>query len=86
MIRVHTNGVFGVPAMINRARDSGYWDHPLKTLDDQADLAFVSFFDWDEMNLLDHTYVRVEIAGHPTGELVGKHALIEVHYVAFTAA
>lgn len=82
-IRVCVSGEFGAPAMINRERDSGYWDHHIKRLGNDAGLAFVSFFDWDESNLVDFQYVRVEISRHPSHDLVGKHALIEVQYVSF---
>ena len=85
-IRVRVSGEFGAPAMINRERDSGYWDYHVKRLDNEADLAFAYFFDWDESSLVDFQYVRVEISRHPSQELVGKHALIEVQYVSFETA
>jgi hypothetical protein len=82
-IRVCVSGEFGAPAMINRERNSGYWDHQVKRLDNEAELAFACFFDWDESSLVDFQYVRVEISRHPSHELVGKHALIDVRYVSF---
>ena len=75
-----------MPAMINRERDSGYWDHPVERLDNKTELAFVSFFDWDEANLVDFQYVRVEITAPASPDLVRKHALIEVQYVSFSSA
>jgi hypothetical protein len=71
--------------MINRPTDSGYWDHPIRRLGKDADLRFMNFFDWNEFDLIDQQYVRVEIVGHPTAELVGKHALVKNQYVDFAA-
>jgi hypothetical protein len=85
-IHVRVAGEFGAPAMVNRGTDSGSWDHPVQRLDRDADLGFVSFFDWDENTLRDLQYVRVQILAHPNAELVGKHALIEVQYVTFEVA
>ena len=79
-------GDFDAPAMINRDIDSGYWDYPVQRLEKEAVLGFVSFFDWNEADLLDHQYVRVQILGHSTRELIGKSALLEVQYVTFAAA
>lgn len=75
------------PWMLNRADDSGYWDHPQDQVTRDAVLSFVAFFDWDSLDLIDWRYVRVTVsdwASHP--ELVGKHALIETIYVRFERA
>ncbi len=72
------------PWMLNREADSGYWDHPKNEVTRDAVLSFVTFFDWDSLDLVDWRYVRVivrEWPSHP--ELVGKHALIETIYVRF---
>ena len=73
--------------MLNRGEDSGYWDHPQNEVNRDAVLAFVTFFDWDSLDLVDWRYVRVivrEWPSHP--ELVGKHALVETIYVHFERA
>lgn len=72
------------PIMINREIDSGYWDHPLKEITNDAKLVFVSFFDWDDLDYRDNRYVRVivsEWAAHP--DIVGKHALLETQYAKY---
>jgi hypothetical protein len=72
------------PWMLNRAEDSGYWDHPQNQVTDDAVLSFVAFFDWDSLDLIDWRYVRVLVRDWPSHpELVGKHALIETIYVRF---
>lgn len=75
------------PIMINREIDSGYWDHPLKEITNDAKLVFVSFFDWDDLGYRDNRYVRVivsEWAAQP--EAVGKHALLETQYAKYIEA
>lgn len=75
------------PAMLNRETDSGYWDYPKKELTKEPTLVFVSFFDWDSLGFRDNRYVRVLIDSWPScQEAVGKHALIESHYVRFALA
>jgi hypothetical protein len=72
------------PAMLNREIDSGYWDYPLKEITQDSKLAFISFFDWDQLGFRDNTYVRVQVVewqSHP--ETVGKHAFIEPLYVSY---
>jgi len=72
------------PFMLNRETDSGYWDHPLKEVTRDAKLAFISFFDWDQLAYRDHRYVRVQVMEWPSHpDAVGKHALIESIYVQF---
>jgi len=72
------------PAMLNREIDSGYWDYPLKEITQDAKLAFISFFDWDQLGFRDNTYVRVQVTEWQSHlETVGKHAFIEPLYVRF---
>ena len=76
-----------VPIMINREVDSGYWDFPIREVSVEAGMSFVCFFDWDQLDYRDNRYVRVQIerwASNP--ETIGKHALIESHYVRFVKA
>lgn len=73
------------PIMLNREIDSGYWDYPLKEVTREAKLAFVSFFDWDQLDYRDHRYVRVQVTEWRSWpDAVGKHAFIEAHCVRFT--
>lgn len=72
------------PIMLNREVDSGYWDHSIREVTDDATLEFVSFFDWDQLHYRDHRYVRVVVAAWPSQpSAVGKHALIESQYVRY---
>jgi hypothetical protein len=81
------DGVNVAPIMINRDIDSGYWDYPLSEVTRGAELFFVSFFDWDQLNYRDNQYVRVQVSGWiEHQELSGKHALIESQYVHFAKA
>lgn len=73
------------PAMINRERNSGYWDYPIKEITQDAKLCFVGFFDFSTIRLLDHQFVEVCIRNWPAyPELVGKRTLIEYRYVQFS--
>jgi hypothetical protein len=73
------------PVMLNRELDSGYWDHPVTELSPQIPIAFISYFDWDQLNYHDNYYVRGEILENEMApELVGKHVLIECLNVQFT--
>jgi hypothetical protein len=75
------------PVLLNREVQSGYWDHPLPELTRSAKLAFISFFDWDEVSYRDHQYARAQVLEWPEHpEVVGKHALIESQYVHFVRA
>jgi hypothetical protein len=60
-------------------RETGYWNHPVNIVEPgEADLLFIAYFDWDEMDYIDFRYYRVKIAAfasHP--EVVGRQALIE---------
>ena len=72
------------PIMINRDIDSGYWDFPLKEITKGAQLFFVSFFDWNQLDYRDNRYVRAQINHWPSHtEVVGKHCLIESQHVRF---
>jgi len=86
-IRVELSTSEPVPVMMNREVDSGYWDHPLKKVTKEAGLAFVRFFDWDQLDYRDNRYVRVQVLRWPSHqEAIGKHALIESQYVKFIVA
>lgn len=72
----------GTPIMIQKPRSetmSGYWDDPVNLIKPkQAELLFIAYFDWNQMDYIDLRYYRVKIASfddHP--ELVGREALIE---------
>jgi len=72
----------GTPIMIQNPRPgapTGYWDDPVNVIKPtQAELLFIGYFDWNEMDYIDLRYYRVKIASfdaHP--ELVGREALIE---------
>mgnify|MGYP003703970341 FL=1 len=72
------------PIMFNREINSGYWDHPLREVTNDAKLVFVSFFDWDDLDYRDNRYVRVivkEWLAYP--EMTDKHALLESQYARF---
>ncbi len=72
------------PIMLNRGIDTGYWDYPVEEVTRDAELLFVRFFDWDQLDVMDYRYVRVKVENWPTLEAaVGKHALIETQYVCF---
>jgi hypothetical protein len=83
-IVVKLAGYDSVPIMINREVNSGYWDHPIREVINEARLLFINFFDWDQLDYRDNRYVRVQIdswESHP--DTAGKHALIESHHVQF---
>jgi hypothetical protein len=72
----------GTPILIQKPREGaprGYWDDPVNLVKpEQAELLFVAYFDWDEMNYIDLQYYRVKIGRFDTHpELVGREALIE---------
>lgn len=75
------------PVMLNRELRSGYWDHPISEVTSEVELAFVDFFDWDQVGVSENQYVQSEVIewpGHP--ELAGKRALIESREVRFRTA
>ncbi len=72
----------GTPIMIQSPRPgapTGYWDDPVNLIKPrQADLLFIAYFDWNEMDYIDLRYYRVKIAGFDAkSDLVGREALIE---------
>jgi hypothetical protein len=74
--------VHGTPILIQKPRQgapTGYWDDPVNLVTPgQAELFFIAYFDWNEMDYIDLRYYRVEIASFDThSELVGRDALIE---------
>ncbi len=72
------------PIMINREKNSGYWDFPLDRFSNEAKLLFIGFFDWDARYCRDNTYVLVQICDWPSHpEAIGKQALVEAQYVQF---
>ena len=80
--RIVPSLIHGTPIMILKPRPeayTGYWDDPVSLVKpDQAELFFIAYFDWDQMDYIDLRYYRVRIASfdaHP--ELVGREALIE---------
>jgi hypothetical protein len=60
-------------------KPTGYWDDPVNLIKPrEAELFFIAYFDWDQMDYIDLRYYRVKIVSfdaHP--ELVGREALIE---------
>jgi len=72
-----------LPAMINRNGDSGYWDHPItKLVDDEYDIRFIDYFDFDQMGHCDFRYILARIffsKNHP--QINNYNALIETQYV-----
>lgn len=73
-----------VAALINREVESAYWDFPVATIPVDAEIQFVSFFDWDALSIRDNKYVRVRIASCASNPgLVGKHALVDAQGVSF---
>jgi hypothetical protein len=72
----------GTPIMIQKPRPgapTGYWDDPVNLVKPrEAELQFIAYFDWNQMDYIDLRYYRVKIASfdaHP--ELVLREALIE---------
>jgi hypothetical protein len=75
------------PIMLNREMDSGYWDHPVTEVTDEAGMKFIRFFDWDQLAVRDNRYVEVIIASWPSRpELEGKHGLLEAQYATYGEA
>jgi hypothetical protein len=81
-IQMEPSIAHGTPILIQNPRPgapTGYWDDPVNLIKPkQAELLFIAYFDWNEMDYIDLRYCRVKIASfdaHP--ELVGREALIE---------
>lgn len=86
-ILVKTSSEVGAPLILNREIDSGYWDYPVTYSVPNAVFTFVRFFDWNQMSYKDNRFVQVVVRDWPGNtELVGKHALLETHYVTYEKA
>jgi hypothetical protein len=77
----------GTPILIQKPRQgapTGYWDDPVNLVKPgQAELHFIAYFDWNQMDYIDLRYYRVKIASFDThSELVGREALIERQHAA----
>jgi hypothetical protein len=69
-----------VPILIQRSvTERGYWDNPVKNVkQDDAEMLFLEYFDWNCMDYLDFRYYRVKIAKFDTHrEVENLEALIE---------
>jgi hypothetical protein len=80
--RIVPSHVHGVPIMIQDPRPgapTGYRDDPVNLLrPGEAELRFISYFDWNQMDYIDLRYYRVKIASFDAhSALVGREALIE---------
>jgi hypothetical protein len=70
----------GAPCLLSR-KDC-VWDE--EALPELAQLAFVCFFDWEELSLRDNLYVRGEVVDWPGREdLAGCPIMVESQYVRF---
>jgi len=72
----------GTTILIQKPRPgapTGYWDDPVNLVKPgQAELIFIAYFDWNQMDYIDLRYYRVKIASFDAhSELVGREALIE---------
>ena len=86
-ILVKTSSEVGAPLMLNREIDGGYWDYPIAYSVPNVVFTFVRFFDWDQANYKDNRFVQVIVEEWPGNtELIGKHALLETHYVTYEKA
>ena len=86
-IRVLAKSDTSIPWHLNRDIEGGNWDHPQNTFTNEAVLLFESFFDWDQVDFKNNTYVRVKVHDWPSKkELIGKYALVEWQYVKFELA
>jgi len=79
--------VHGTPILIQKPRQgalTGYWDDPVNLVKPgQAELLFMAYFDWNEMDNIDLRYYRVKIASFDAhSELVGRDALVERPHAA----
>jgi len=80
--RVVPSGEHGTPIMIQNPRQgapTGYWDDPVTLIKPgQAELLFIAYFDWNQMDYIDLRYYRLKIASFDAhSELVGREALME---------
>jgi hypothetical protein len=72
----------GGPIMIQNPRPGaprGYWDDPINWVKpEEAELLFISYFDWNQMDYIDLQYYLVKITRFDNhDELIGREALIE---------
>lgn len=85
LYRVIPAGSAPVPIMIHQPREGDrnrYWDDPISQISgSEAELHFIDYFDWNEMDYIDFQYYRVRIAAFPTQpHLVGREALLDHRY------
>ena len=81
------SSVHGATILIQKPRPekpTGYWDDPVNFVKPgQAELLFIAYFEWDQMDYIDLRYYRVKIASFDAhSELVGREALIERQHAA----
>lgn len=79
------SGSSPVPVMIHRPREGDrnrYWDDPVNEINaPDAELHFLDYFDWNDMDYVDFQYYRVRIVAFKSQpHLVGKEALVDHHY------
>jgi len=75
-----------IPVMISRdSTGSGnrYWDHPITHLEnDDTDIAFREYFDWDQFGLIDFRYyLGTIISSSKYPDIIGHQVLVETIYV-----
>jgi hypothetical protein len=75
----------GIPVMISRDKDvkgNRYWDHPITRLEtDDAVIAFLEYFDWDQFSLIDFRYyLGTIISSSKYPDIVGHQVLVETIY------
>jgi hypothetical protein len=76
-----------IPADINREADSGYWDFCDQYIPSSADMRFISYFDFSELDIKDNEFVRLRIIScSDNAALDGKQALVRARYVRFCAS
>jgi hypothetical protein len=71
------------PMLIGRSDKKGCknWDNSSVELNDNVDMRFIDYFDWDEFGFIDFQYIRVRIlSSEKHSHLIGKEALIETRY------
>jgi hypothetical protein len=79
-IRLTSNTGRGAPCQVSRK--PGVWEED--TLPETAQLSFVRFFDWMELDIRDNQYVWAEIVEWPgRTDLRGLAVLVESQYVRF---
>jgi hypothetical protein len=71
-----------IPILIQNPRPnapSGYWDHPVNQVSrGDAEMHFLGYFDWNQLDYLDFRYYHVQIARFDAyAELVGREALVD---------